>query len=494
MKHIKHITLLLVAALALFSCSDDDDNVLDNQGGAISLSASALQVENAGGTATVTVTSSGPWRLAGVSDWAHPSATEGKSGDQITFTIDPNNGQETRTATFKFFTGSAVAPLIVESASGYDMQLASDPAVIVSNDGGEISIQYTGNVREPEIDLGQAADWLALKEQTEFIGKHILILTVKPNATYLSRSGAVTISSPLTQEPIKVDVTQNPTPHLAFDGDAKGMYTLDATSSSIKLRTNLEVTATTEADWITNIAKTETAPDATGLKTVTISFNAAAATAVRGGTITIEGGGLNLTYTVVQKDPATQVVVIPDEDLRGLLSEAGYIIDLGGGACVVTEAGQNATSIKTNWSYYVADFTGIGCLPNLTSISTYVDSSLRVVDLSGLHKLTSLSLSGSSYYYEINLGDNPFTTFKWPGYYSYATSLKLTSSRIETADFTLGSSWYGNYDKVTSIDASGCTALKTVKAKRSDKIAKLYLKQGLTVSVDKNDNTEVIYK
>ena len=118
MKLFKNLMIVLSVSLLLWGCSDDDESI-NNGNSTISLSTNILQVDKNGGDATVTVTSSDNWRLSGICDWAHPSITSGKDGDVVTFTIDPNKLDEKRTATFKFFTGSSVVPLQVESQPAY---------------------------------------------------------------------------------------------------------------------------------------------------------------------------------------------------------------------------------------------------------------------------------------------------------------------------------------------------------------------------------------
>ena len=125
MDFLKNIMITLLAATMLWSCSDNDESINGGET-TISLSTNTNQADKNGGNITVTVTSSGYRRLAGVCDWAHPSVTSGKDGDVVTFTIDPNTLDEKRTATFKFFTGSAVAPLQVEILPDYIIDLLSD--------------------------------------------------------------------------------------------------------------------------------------------------------------------------------------------------------------------------------------------------------------------------------------------------------------------------------------------------------------------------------
>ena len=112
---MKKIFIAFVAVACALSACSDDDTADDLSRATISITPDAIPAGPDGTTTQVTVTSSGDWRLAGVCDWVHPSAESGKSGDVVTFTIDPNTSEESREAAFKFFTGSAVAPLKIIS-------------------------------------------------------------------------------------------------------------------------------------------------------------------------------------------------------------------------------------------------------------------------------------------------------------------------------------------------------------------------------------------
>lgn len=125
MKLLKKISMILSATLLLWGCSDSDEPV-NEVNATLSLSTNEIKVDGLGGVAVVTVTSSDDWRLAGICDWAHPSATSGKSGDEVTFTIDPNSLDKVRSATFKFFVGATVLPLQIECSPVYTVDLFTE--------------------------------------------------------------------------------------------------------------------------------------------------------------------------------------------------------------------------------------------------------------------------------------------------------------------------------------------------------------------------------
>lgn len=140
MKFLNVLLITLFATTLFWGCSDDDDSTA-GVNSSISLSTGIVQVDKKGGEVSVTVTSSGYWRLAGVCDWAHPSVTSGKNGDVVTFTVDSNEENVYRCCTFKFFVGAQVAPLKIESYPGYVMQLLSEESLSFSRDKDILTIK-----------------------------------------------------------------------------------------------------------------------------------------------------------------------------------------------------------------------------------------------------------------------------------------------------------------------------------------------------------------
>ena len=147
MNLLKRISIVLSATLFLWGCSDSDEPV-NEMNDSLSLSTNEIKINGLGGEVAVTVTSSNDWRLAGTYDWAHPSATSGKSGDEVTFTIDPNALDEIRTATFKFFVGSTVVPLQVECSPVYAVDLLTDQKIDLPRKKSDVSIKFESNVSD----------------------------------------------------------------------------------------------------------------------------------------------------------------------------------------------------------------------------------------------------------------------------------------------------------------------------------------------------------
>lgn len=500
MDFLKKIMIALSATLILWSCSKDDEMTNGNEA-TISLSTNIIQVDKNGGNATVTVASSGDWRLSGVCDWASPSVTSGKNGDVITFTIAPNQLDEKRTATFKFFTGSSVVPLQIEAAPAYIMDLLSNNNMTISKNAGSVQIQLITNVVDPIISLSEGAEeWLTFDRRNDFGGKTTLLFKANENKAYKGRSSTITISSPLVATPVSVNVNQKQTDAIIPEIQTL-MYDLAARSISFKLKYNVEYsTSITQGnEWIINPSVSQPQTGNDGLSTVTLTYELSSASTTRGGTVHFTNTDNTITsdVAIVQKDPNVKLVEIPDEALRSLIIKNKWVLAIAGSQCVVLEAGINATSLS-NSSYYsqLTNLAGIENFPNLTSLSLGYCTNMKKLDISGLHKVKTLSFSSTNNCSEYNLGDNPITSFNAGGTYMYSNveSLKIIGSKIETLNLNIVS-WYAQNDNVTAIDVSECPALTNLNANRSNKVKTLYLKTGQNIpNLTKNEATSIVYK
>ena len=435
--------------------------------------------------------------MSGISDWAHPSATSGKSGDIVTFTISPNNEEEKRIATFKFFTGSAVVPLTIESAPGYSLDLLSGKEVFIRKEKGEIMVQVNTNIAEPTITCSE--EWLTFNKRTDFAGRTTFAFTATANEGYTPREATITIASPLSESPINVKVWQAQTDAIIPEAESF-IYDLSARTISFKLSYNVEhsIEITNGSDWITDQQVSEPQQESNGLQSVTLSYKLDAATVTRAGAILVKGtGGASCEISIAQKDPDVQLIKIPDAKFRTTLLNNKWILVVGGSQCIVLEKGLKATSFSNpNFSSQIEDITGIEGFPNLTSINLGYCANMKKMDISGLHKVSSLSYRSTQYCEVFNLGDNPITYFDAGGEYNTykSTSMKIIGSNLETINMSLNS-WYVSYDELTSIDVSECPALKSLNIKRSDKLKTLYLKKGQEIpNLTKNDATEIVYK
>lgn len=504
MKSLKYYLMIMSATLGFWSCSDDNDPAVDNGSNvAISLSSDTIQVAKEGGSVAVTVTSDGDWRLAGTCEWAHPSATEGKSGEEVTFTVDENTTGEKLSATFKFFTGSTVVPLLIESNPDYTLSLLSEDLIEIAEEGGKATVNVQTNIAD--LSIVSSEGWVVLARQNDFKGERIIQLTVNENDTYLPRSSSVTVSSPLTEEVLNITINQSPTEKFEVTQENMENNTIvyddySARSVEFKVLTNLEFTAEVAEgnDWIEGPQISEPVVGDDGLSAYTVTYDLSAAQQLRAGTINFVANEFEYAISIVQKSSSDKLIDIPDAALASALEDNGWIVKFGNQYSIL-EDGLNATALEYD-DYYnrITDLTGIENFPNLEKVSISVSGSLKKIDISGLHKVKELGLHYGTNLSLFNLGDNPITTFSLSSVisygYTFAESLTFISEKMEELDLYLYSSPFFSYTKV--IDVSECPSLKKLNAVGcSNALEKIILKQGQEIpELLKDDSVTIEYK
>ncbi len=498
MDSLKNRIIVFLLAFTVWGCSDKDEPMTENAS-SVSLSTDIIQMDRNGGDVPVTITSSDNWRLAGVYDWVHPSATEGESGEIVTFTIDPNQMNEKRVAVFKFFVGASVASLQVETEFGYSIALLSETEISMPKEENEVKIQFATNVIDPVISCSEGSEeWLTLNKSIDFAGILTLSFSAIENEMYKDRSAAITVSSPLVAEPVEVQIFQARTEAIIPESDLLLYdFSENTVSFSVKYNVEYEASVTKGSEWIAIQSASEPIVGDDGLSTVMLNCRLNEASETRGGMIRIAkvDGKLGSDISIVQKDPGVDLIAIPDNTLRTVCINNGWVFSVIGNQCIVLEAGLKATFLATSYYDKVDDLTGIEYFPNLTSINIQYCGDMKKVDISGLYKVSSLSLSEAYSCGEYILGDNPILSFNVNGYeYSESENLVLSGSKIQSMDLSLISS-YVRYDKVKAIDVSGCPALITLNADRSSNITTLYLKEGQVIqNLKKNNATTIVYK
>lgn len=486
---MKKIFIAFVAVACALSACSDDDTADDLSRATISITPDAIPAGPDGTTTQVTVTSSGDWRLAGVCDWVHPSAESGRSGDVVTFTIDPNTSEESREAAFKFFTGSAVAPLKIVSEAGYSLTLLSEENMTVGATSTDIQVKLHTNI--PELDVAFSdggGEWITYVGRSDAFGNTVLNFTVAKNPDYDDRSTVITISG--MGQSVDIPLTQRQVDAINIE-DTAFEFDFSERTFTIDVNANVDFKVTCSNDWITQL------PETRGLVAKALSFHLDAATTNRGGKITIEGAGITKVLSVVQKDPNATVVYIVDGNFLNWLSEQGWIVALGATAGIVTEKGLTATELSYIPDYFGTQWTsldGVDNFPNLERISVSRNN-LTKIDISGLKKVKSLEVERMYYLTELHLGNNPIESLNPFGYYgySYANKFTVNSANLTSLDMSMVE-WYHSYDKITEIDVSGCPALQTLNCDRGEKVKTLYLKKGQVIpNLTKNDATQIVY-
>ena len=142
---LKHkILILLTAAAILAACGEDSIEEVS----VITLDHELYECGKEGGTVEVKVNSPGDWTLQGYSYWAVPSATEGKNGDVVTFTVEKNLSLQPLEVEYIFVAGKATKTFIIRQAEGEYVEDAislSENNLTIGPDGGTLEVTVTSS-------------------------------------------------------------------------------------------------------------------------------------------------------------------------------------------------------------------------------------------------------------------------------------------------------------------------------------------------------------
>lgn len=267
----------------------------------ISVAPKEQTIPQGGGTAEVIVSSSDAWTLTGEYDWATPSATSGKDGDAVKFTVEANETGQTREAVFTFTVGEQEAEFKIVSEGkaviAPKLELASQKDVTVGEKGGQVEILLNLNFEYRTLGQtisGNEENWLkyvvTLAGDTDEQAK--MYYEVTENPTYENRESVITITGP-DDTKVEVNLSQQPKTRLETDEETIVINT-EAQTLEIPIHANVAYTVSVEesaAGWITHTGKS-------GDKE---QFTIAAAEVMRRGVITFTSEHKILEVTVIQK-------------------------------------------------------------------------------------------------------------------------------------------------------------------------------------------------
>lgn len=467
----KYIAMLAVAVL-LFSCNEKEEYTASDD--SIATSSDTLTFGPEGGSQSLTVTSSGDWRLSGLSDWVKPSASEGRNGAVISFAAEANESYDAKEAEFKFFTGSAVKKVVVKTTPAYVIALESDSEVKVSSDASDVNVKLKTNIAELDAEFSDSgADWIALESRTDVFGMTILKFNVKRSQSFRDRESVLKISGAGKEVSVKLVQAQRDT--IAFS-ENRVVYDLTARDVEVKFKTN--ITSEFElASWMEKTDETSGAEDADGLTEKTIRLHLSESVSSRIYTLSFKMNGIEYgKYTIKQQNPDPILCNISDAALRSKLNELGWIIgDDTTTECEVLETGLTATSLSLSSTYspfYAKKIDGLGSFPVLETLSATYAPSLSLIDVADSKSLKTIKMQKVYKIEEIRTGSSPVEEVDFGTSSSgYITTSKVTISgeNIKTI-YANYSSWYiityGN-DGIKELDVTGCPALTSLKAKRA---------------------------
>ena len=486
----RYLTVLAVLGFVLAGCDKKPiDPVPTDSTASITLSETAVAVGPEGGSVQLTVTSSATWRVAGVADWVSVSPQEGRSGETLTVTVAPNPGKEPISTTFKVFADDAVQDLTITSRPVYVLDLLGEEEISVGPDATEVVVSFASNCGALDVSFSDAA-WAAVKEQSDALGRKLVKLAIRRSADFRARENTVSFSGEGLDKPVTVKLTQaQRDTAFVVEGDAavdrivKGLEAMDL---SLTVKSNFEI-AYDLPSWLTETSPSRTELDeATGLMTTVIGLHADACGGSRAQALGFRkasgGDSVYGSVYIKQQHPNPVYAEIEDQALARILSDGGWILkDPFDGKTEVLEQGLTGRELSIN-NMQVVRITGLEVFPELSRIIIGTNTrNVETIDLGG-SKVSAVSL-GSNH---------------------YLNSAALTIAGDNIASITLDcSSWYilYGYDRLETLDVSGCPALTTLQALRQyngteSPLRTIYMTaaQAESVAVTTNPSAQIVVK
>lgn len=517
----KFISIMAIAALVLGSCQEK--NELDGpvvETGEIALSGDSLNegmisAGPEGGEFSVKVTSTGDWRVSGISEWVAPVADSGKNGDMLTFKVEPNETMEAKEASFKVFCADAVQTVKIVSNPVYDLILMSEDSLVFGSGAYSFAVNLVSNVKDINIDFGGAEDWVKFKTADDVFGKKILQFEVLRSQEFKEREAEITLGSDVTENTAVINIMQAQRDTVFVEGEQRIIRGLDALQEEVVIKSNVDFTYTLPS-WLTDSSVTTSEMDeATGLKTTTLTLSAEACGGSRAATVEFEkSNGLTVGYMYVkQQNPNPVFANISDKSLRNELSNMGWIlVEPGSTECEVLEAGLTATSLDLSYNYDVLVVDGLGAFPELADVNLNNAFYVESIDVSDCTKLTNLSISATNALSYINLGAAPIKSLKSATSvsttynYSEAESITIISEHLEDLNYASSSYYIMYYEYLKTMDVSECPALKNLNVRReyygsAGPLETVYISaaqqsaiEAGTLTVDKVDAVQLVVK
>lgn len=202
---MKRILFLLLSLLGFVSCEYLEEQI-NNQYVRV-LPTSELQLPCSASTTTLTVESSGKWRVSGTNDWCEVTPMEGVDGDEIVISVLENDLDEERSVELTISCGSAQTkiPVVQEKHLETDyVDMKFDDAGTTTHynsNSGVLTVTYAdGDV--PNVEVGSAVVLSAehrfdirVVESVAIDGNTATLETVQGNMSNLFRNTSFTLST-----------------------------------------------------------------------------------------------------------------------------------------------------------------------------------------------------------------------------------------------------------------------------------------------------------
>ena len=260
--------------------------VSQKQRDALLVSSNKIELEADGGDFTIQLQANVEvdYEIEENASWLTAADSKSRALDDITlaFHAEANTNKEARQATVTLSGSGLTETVTVYQAGTAPFLILSQKEYLVSAGGETIQVELRSNT-DYKIQLPEAG-WIA-EADARAVSAYTHYFTIAPNDTYDARTAEILFTSTDGTLADTLRVTQVQQDAIVL---AQQAYDLPAENSLLEfpVLANVDVTATTDVDWITPI------PDSRGLEEKNLRFDVSANTdsLARQGTITLNGG------------------------------------------------------------------------------------------------------------------------------------------------------------------------------------------------------------
>ncbi len=300
MKRFPVFSILSLALLiVLFSCEKET---------ILSVDQSSVEISDAGGSQTVSLTANKPWSASSNQSWCKvsPSTGEEATNSRITITCDPNTSYDARNCTVTFTCAELTKTVSVSQATNNGL-LVSQTEYNITNAAQQLEIKVQANVKfSVEVDNG-CKDWVKYNT-TKGLTNSTVVLDIAKNETYDNREGRVTIKQDGGNLSSTVVIKQGQTNGL-FLTTSEYNLSNEKHTLTIEVKSNIEFEVKSEADWIKYV-------ETKGLKTnqIILDVEANETYDTREGKVTVKQKNGDLTGTItIRQDQNYGILVTQSE-------------------------------------------------------------------------------------------------------------------------------------------------------------------------------------
>ena len=178
----------------------------------ILVSPTTLEVDAAGGTASVDITSNAPWTVSVPSgtNWVTADATSGEGNKKVTFTIAPNPDFEARSVEVTFTAQDKKATVKISQAASAPTLDVNPFAVSFDAEGGSKELTITSNASWT-VTVPEGCGWITV-DPASGQGDGKVMLTVAASDVRAIRNAVVTVKETVGNTEKAVTVTQDALP------------------------------------------------------------------------------------------------------------------------------------------------------------------------------------------------------------------------------------------------------------------------------------------